>query len=320
MISEIEALYRSKIEPRLEPLEAQRKKLQSEYIRIGLGIAATIILIILLANSGALILLVPVIIVVVLVILRFIKANKLNTEYRTAFKSNVVAEILNAVNPSWTYDSDRMIGSEVYWQSDIFRTNYDRYAGDDFVSGVIEKTDFECSELHTQYKQVTYDSKGRRQEHWVTIFRGLFFHADFNKEFKGRTYVSPDVAEKMLGKFGQKFQSFTGPAPLVKLENIEFEKEFVVHATDQIEARYILTPTIMEAILRIKKQYNCEVHFSFVGSRVYCALSISKNLFEPKIFGKVVDLDEIENMYTMFKVNEVIIHELNLNTRIWTKT
>lgn len=320
MISEIEALYQSKIEPRLEPLEAQRKKLQSEYIRIGLGIAAAIILIIILANSGALILLVPVIIVVVLIILRFIKANKLKSEYRTVFKTNVVSEILNAVNPSWTYDSDRMIGSDIYWQSDIFRTNYDRYTGDDFVSGVIEKTDFECSELHTQYKQVTYGSKGRRQEQWVTIFRGLFFHADFNKKFKGRTYVSPDVAEKMLGKFGQKFQSLTGRAPLVKLENIEFEKGFVVHATDQIEARYILTPTIMEAILRIKNQYNCEVHFSFVGSRVYCALSINKNLFEPKIFDKVVDLAEIENMHALFKVNEVIIHELNLNTRIWTKT
>lgn len=319
MISEIEALYRGKIEPQLEPLETQRKKLQSEYLRIGMGIAAAIILIVLLSNSGVGILLIPIIGVVVLIVLRFIKANKLKNEYRAAFKSNVVSEIIKAVNPSWTYDPDRMIDPQVYWQSDIFRTRYDRYMGDDFVKGVIDKTDFECSELHTEYKQVTYDSKGRRQEHWVTIFRGLFFHADFNKEFNGRTYISPDVAEKMFGKFGQKFQKLTGPAPLVKLENIEFEKEFVVHATDQIEARYILTPTVMEAILRIRNQYNCPVHFSFVGSRVYCALSINKNLFEPKIFGNVVDLQEIENMHSLFKVNEVIIQELNLNTRIWTK-
>jgi hypothetical protein len=320
MISEIESLYRGKIEPRLEPLEAQRKKLQSEYILIGISIAAVILLVVLLINIGLGFLLIPVLALVGFIVWRFIKANRLQKEYRAAFKTSVVSEILKVVNPAWTYDPDRLIGSDVYWQSDLFRTNYDRYAGDDFVSGVIEKTDFECSELHTEYKQVTYDGKGRRQEHWVTIFRGLFFHADFNKEFKGRTYVSPDVAERMLGKLGQKLQSFTGPAQLVKLENVEFEKEFVVHGTDQIEARYILTPTIMEAILRIKNQYNCPVHFSFVGTRVYCALTINKNLFEPKIFGRVVDLKEIENMYALFKVNEVIIRELNLNTRIWTKT
>ncbi len=318
-MSDIQRIYHENIEPKLESLNVRRKALQNHYFIAILGIVGTILLIVILANSGVGILLLPVIGLVVFVVIRFIKISRLSKEYRADFKANVVAEIVKAVNPSWTYEPDNMIGQEVYWQSDLFRTKYDRYKGDDLVKGVIEKTDFECSELHTEYKEVTYDSKGRRRERWVTIFRGLFFHADFNKEFMGRTYVSPDVAEKMFGKFGQKFQKFTGPAPLVKLENVEFEKEFVVHATDQIEARYILTPTIMEAILRIKQQYNTQVHFSFVGSRVYCALSINRNLFEPKIFGQVVNLSEIENMYSLFKVNEVIIHELNLNTRIWTK-
>ena len=212
-----------------------------------------------------------------------------------------------------------MIHPDVYAQSDIFRTRYDRYLGDDYVRGVIEKTDFECSELHTQYKQVTYDSKGRRQERWVTIFKGLFFNAGFNKEFNGRTYVSPDFAEKILGKFGRNFQGISGAAPLVQLENVEFEKVFVVHSTDQIEARYILTPAIMGAMLRIKQYINCEIHFSFVGSRVYCALGMRKNLFEPRIFGQLTDIMDVKNMYQLFEINKLIIRELNLNTRIWTK-
>lgn len=318
-MSGIETLYREKIEPRLAPLEEQRKKLQSAYLMLALSIFGAAILLIALISTSLWLLIIPLVGLVIYIILRFIKTSELQNDYRTNFKGSVVTEILKAVNPTWAYDPDRMIDPVAYWQSDIFRTQYDRYKGDDFVKGVIEKTDFECSELHTEYKQVTHNSKGGRQERWVTIFRGLFFHADFNKEFNGRTYVSPDVAEKIFGKFGQKFQNISGPAPLVKLENIEFEKEFVVHSTNQIEARYILTPTIMEAMVRIKKQYNSEIHFSFVGTRIYCALSINKNLFEPKVYGKVINLQEIENMYSLFKLNEVIIQELNLNTRIWTK-
>jgi len=106
---------------------------------------------------------------------------------------------------------------------------------------------------------------------------------------------------------------------LVQLENVEFEKAFVVHSTDQIEARYILTPSILETMLRIKQQINCEVHFSFVGSRVYCALSIRRNLFEPRVFGPLADIKDVKNMYQLFEINKLIIQELNLNTRIWTK-
>ena len=318
-MSDIEALYHEKIEPGLAQLETQRKQLRNGYILIIIGLAGAFALLATLLSTMMWPLAIPMAALVIFDILKIIKVNRQQRDYRIDFKGSVVAKIVEGINPSWTYEPDSRIDPMVYWQSDLFRTRYDRYKGDDLVKGVIDKTDFECSELHTEYKQVTHDSKGRRQERWVTIFRGLFFHADFNKKFSGRTYVTPDVAQKIFGKFGQKLQSFTGPAPLVKLENIEFEKEFVVHATNQIEARYILTPAIMEAMLRIKRQYNCEVHFSFVGSRVFCALSIHKNLFEPKIFARSVTLQEIETMHTLFKVNEVIVNELNLNTRIWTK-
>jgi hypothetical protein len=314
----IEALYNEQIKPSIAGLETLRKKVQRAWL---LGVPGVILLVFLFAamSGGSGLLLVPIIAVAVGLIVVIVKATAAWKAYRMAFKEQVVAQIVKAINPGWSYFPDQMINSGVYNQSDIFRTKFDKYRGDDLVKGVLDKTDFECSELHTQYKQVTYDSKGRRQERWVTIFKGLFFHADFNKEFVGRTYVSPDVAEKMFGRLGRKFQKFSGPAPLVVLENIEFEKAFVVHATDQIEARYILTPAIMEALLKIKKLYNCDLHFSFIGSRVYCALSMNKNLFEPKVFGSVIDLHEVENMHHLFKVNETIIHELNLNTRIWTK-
>ncbi|TCO09847.1 DUF3137 domain-containing protein [Natronoflexus pectinivorans] len=313
------ALYNEKIEPHLVELKGERRKYQQELFRIVLSVIGLVIFILMYSKSGSGLFLVPVIGAIALIIVFGIKASRKMKSYRSAFKEKVVVRIVKTINPDWSYHADGMISESVYRTSDIFRRSFDKYRGDDLVRGTLDKTDFECSELHTQYREVTTDSKGRTRTRWVTIFKGLFFHADFNKEFHGKTYVSPDFAERFLGRIGRKFQKISGPAPLVVLENVEFEKEFVVHATDQIEARYILTPTIMEAMVNIRRKYNCNVHFSFIGSRVYCALSMRKDLFEPKLFGSIVDLHEIENMYHLFRVNEVIIHELNLNTRIWTK-
>jgi hypothetical protein len=318
-MTEIEVFFRDKIEPHLGPLNAQRKEIKKWYFLLGFAFVAAVLSVVFWIKTEATVIAVPVIGILAFSIYKGVRVYNLQKVYRIAFKGHVVAQIVKAVNPSWTYNPERAISPEIYRYSDMFRTDVDRYRGDDLVAGVIDKTDFECSELHTEYKQVSTDSKGRRHERWVTVFKGLFFHADFNKAFKGRTYVSPDMAENIFGKFGQTLQRFSGPAPLVKLENVEFEKAFVVHATDQIEARYILTPTIMEAMLRIKQLRNCDVHFSFVGSRVFCALSISGDLFEPKIFREVSNLGEVQDMYSLFKLNEVIVGELNLNTRIWTK-
>ncbi|PKP29491.1 MAG: hypothetical protein CVU00_15345 [Bacteroidetes bacterium HGW-Bacteroidetes-17] len=322
---ELEQLYNKDLKEKLSGLEGMRKKLLLHRLA---GIAGIIVpFIIFIAtlsatstlNNSALflpIVLAAIIIFSIVILILSIKKKRL---YRKAYKSEVVTKIVHAIDPNWNYVPDQSISTAEYLESDLFRTHYDKYEGDDFISGVIDKTDFRCSELHTQYKSVSTDHDGKRQDKWVTIFKGLFFHADFNKHFTGKTYIAPDVAERVLGNLGKKLQKITGKADLVKLENPEFEKYFVVHATDQIEARYILTPTIMEALVKIYKEYKRPIHLSFIGSRVYCAISFTRDLFEPKIMRSGVKFEDMENMYDLFMVNATIIKELNLNTRIWTK-
>ena len=321
-LSELEDLYHGRLKHNLSSLEASRKKILNKFLLSIFGaILSLLVLVLYFTNADEPNAIIPIVIGLFLVFCLgiFIMAFKAKKIYRRQYKTEVVSEVVRAVNPDWNYDPDRKITSSDYRKSDLFRRAYDKYEGDDLISGLIDKTDFECSELHTQYKVVTYDKNGRRKEHWHTIFRGLFFHADFNKLFKGQTYVTPDYAEKIFGKWGQKFQKFSGKGSLVKLENPDFEKTFVVHSTDQIEARYILTPAIMEALLRIKDEYKRPVHFSFIDSRVYCALSFNNKLFEPKIIRSGVKFSDISSMYHLFLLNETIIKELNLNTRIWTK-
>lgn len=314
----IKNLYENQLKEQLQGLEKKRKHIGNLYVITAVIVVVCVLVFFTFKETTAV--LYPILIIGVLsVIAILIMASKKNKEYRELYKKEVVSRIVHAMDPEWSYQVDHYITEMEYQSSDLFRKRYDRYKGDDLISGVIERTDFRCSELHTEYKTTTTNGKGQTRTTWHTIFKGLFFHADFNKEFLGKTYVTPDVMQNLFGRIGQKLQKYTGNASLVKLENPEFEKCFVVHATDQTEARYILTPTMMEALVKLRKDYDGDMHISFVGSRVYCAFGFNKDLFEPRTFSSGVNFKDIETVYDLFMINATIIKELNLNTRIWTK-
>lgn len=326
---ELQSLYENELKDKLSGLESMRKSVAKRTLGgialIALPIIIGIAVFVYIDSNNSVsinglakvlpFLLIALVITGIVLLILNIEKKK---EYRHRYKNEVVREVVRAIDPEWNYAPEDRISQNEYYSSDLFRQNFDRYTGDDLISGRIEKTDFRCSELHTEYKDITYDKDGKRQERWVTIFKGLFFHADFNKNIQAKTYIEPDTAERLLGKFGQKFQ-MSSKGKLVKLENIEFEKIFAVYSSDQTEARYILTPVIMEALVNIYKMYKRKMYLSFTGSRVYVAMSFKKDLFEPKIFTSGVKYSDVEFMYNLFMVNATIIHELNLNTRIWTK-
>ncbi|MFV0593475.1 MAG: DUF3137 domain-containing protein [Draconibacterium sp.] len=313
----LKEIYHSKLSPALLSLESQRKTVVKR-ILLSTAIFLLGVLSFVVGQGNTYGIISGLAMVIGAVVSFGFAMGKYNT-YKQAFKNKVVWKVIESTNPDWHYNPEACISQNEYVESGLFNQRWDRYNGDDLISGVIDKTDFRLSELHTQYKTVSTDSKGRRSEHWHTIFKGLFAHADFNKEIRGETFVLPDVAERMFGKWGQKLQKFSPRGQLVKLENPEFERYFVVYSDDQNEARYILTPKIMEAIVHIRKQFNTELFLSFVGSRVYVAMSFSQDLFEPRLFRSGLRFSDIEQMYYQFNTISVIINEMNLNTRIWTK-
>jgi hypothetical protein len=70
----------------------------------------------------------------------------------------------------------------------------------------------------------------------------------------------------------------------VKLESVEFENKFVVYSNDQVEARYILTPSFMERLVKLQDLMGDNTSYSFVNTNVYVAVPIDEDLFEPSIF------------------------------------
>jgi hypothetical protein len=244
----------------------------------------------------------------------------LTRDFVALFKREVIGKVVRFCGESLRYSPKRHITEGQFVGSRIFKHGIDRFKGEDQVSGTVGETAVEFSEIHAEYKTRTTNSKGQSRTQWHTIFKGLFFIADFNKHFKGTTVVLPDTAERLFGFLGKKLQSFGfGRGELISLEDPEFERLFVVYGDDQVEARYILSPGLMARITDFKKKRGRQIYLSFAHSCVHVAVTTGKNMFEPRIFRTLVDYNMAREYLEDLQLALGIVDELNLNTRIWTK-
>jgi hypothetical protein len=330
----LQKLYKEQLEPQLIALERKRKWIVLLYCLtfVVCGIMVWVIVNGLMPLWPAFF----VLIFIEVAIVSFI--NFFHSNYLSIFKGEVLGKIVSLVNKEYTFDHEKSISLETFNQSKIFPARAAYSIGDDYIEGKIGSTVFAFSELrawqHTREIQkpgllsilVRYVLALRRLQFYSPyrknrdlIFKGLFFYADFNKHLSESTFVFPDIAEKLMGKSGQMLQRSGFHGKLVKLENPEFEKHFVVYSSSQQEARYVLTPLMMEAILNIRAKYRKKIHLSFTGDNVYLAFRFGRGLFEPRLFSSGVRFSDMVQMFDMIKLIETIINEMNLNTRIWTK-
>jgi len=244
----------------------------------------------------------------------FVSWHFRSTDFYALFKKYVIEELIKFISADVQYEQKGYVSRHQFVASALFTTNDEEYRGDDRFFGTLDKTSFEASELHVAYYVRT--KNGRRR---VPIFDGMFFVADFNKNLHGSTKVEPDVAESILGIFGTSLQKMTAGDRFVKMEDPTFEKFFKVTSTDQIEARYILTPAMMQRIVEFKEKAKADVRLSFLGQKVYIAVSHSGALFEPNVFSSLLDFAPIRGYYADIALALGIIEDLDLNTRIWTK-
>jgi hypothetical protein len=239
--------------------------------------------------------------------------------YRKEYKEKIIARIAGFADEGLEYNPEWFIPMDEFVRSRIFNLSCDKYSGEDHFRGRIGKTDIEFSEVTAKHRSSSGTGKNRSED-YTTIFRGLFIIADFNKHFKTHTVVLPDTAEKLFGKFGQSLQSAaSGRGQLIRLEDPRFEKEFCVYGDDQVEARYILTPALMERIMAYRQKWNTRLYLSFLDSRVYIGISMYRNLFEMRPFKPAADYAFLEESLRFLTLTTEVVEDLNLNTRIWTK-
>ena len=92
-----------------------------------------------------------------------------------------------------------------------------------------------------------------------------------------------------------------------------------MYSDNQITARYILSPSLMQRILNFKRQSRRTFYLSFVDGKLYIAISFSKSLFEARVFSTLLDYDIYRDYFADMLFAKSIVEEFNLNRRIWSK-
>ena len=157
------------------------------------------------------------------------------------------------------------------------------------------------------FKEVLKNEVSRK-----AVFKGLFFRANFNKKFKGKTVVLPDALSKL-----QPFNTLQ--RQLIKLEDSDFANLFIVYGSDQIEVRYILSTNLMEKLFKFRKKASRKLYAYFVENKIYIAIEYEEDLFEPKLFQSMLNFSPIREYFENLQLMISIVQDLNLNRRIWSR-
>ncbi len=120
---------------------------------------------------------------------------------------------------------------------------------EDHFSGTTHGADFEIYEAELKQRR-----RSKNRTYYVTVFRGVLIRINFPRTVEGVTLVTRDKglfnaldgwAKKTFGNGGQKLER-------IGLVDPSFEKLFEVYGTDQVMARYLLTPSFMERLLELE--------------------------------------------------------------------
>ncbi len=313
---------RARIEPTLVALEAERAH-QLNSCKTGALWCAGFALVGALIVAGlfkaiSIWMLIPVFLAIVIY---SVITNNAKKSYGSGFKMMVMPQLVKSFG-DLSYSPQSGL-SEAEFKTARLYPRPDRYNCEDLIEGRIGATRVRMSEVHAEDRQERTDSQGRTTTDYVTIFRGLFVIADFNKNFNGITYVLPEGLTGSLGDFGRGLQSLGatlgGRGALVQLEDPEFERAFVVYSNDQTEARYILSSALMRRLLNLKHNFNDNVSIAFIGGSLYLMIAKRDDWFEPPALSAPLTFAGVETTLRQLQMATGIVEELDLNTRIWSK-
>ena len=105
-------------------------------------------------------------------------------------------------------------------------------------------------------------------------FNGVFIELDMNKKFEGQTFIleKDNIKDNLtLSKTYEK----------VNLEDSEFAQEFCVYSQNQIEARYILTTSMIDRLKKLKEIYKAEyIRAAFKDEKIIIMIQTGRDMFQ----------------------------------------
>lgn len=172
----------------------------------------------------------------------------------------------------FSYNADGQIPMGELKSSKII-PNHDRYKSEDHFEGQYKGTKIRFAEIELEVRR-----RSGKRTHYVTVFKGLAVLISMKrKKFTGHT-----ILIKNANKLFQWFTEKTDGLKRADLVDPVFEKMFDVFTNDQVEARYLVDPKIIERYKAMATNYNSEgISAAYYGGNLLILIPSKANLFEP---------------------------------------
>lgn len=219
--------------------------------------------------------------------------------FRSNFKNRVVASIAKSFGLS--YDENGGLTADEFFE--IYDCYINEQSSEDMMSGEVQGVRVRFSDFYAAKKVRT--KNGTRTD---VKFHGVLFVADFHKRLNCEVRVCHKNSRN-LRRYGQR----------ANMDDVKFEEFFDVYTTDQVGARYALTPLLMQRLTEIYLRLGSQINAVLREDKIYVAIETWRDNFEPRIDCSLKQDATIELYVDEIGALVGIVSELNLNRKIWNE-
>ena len=243
------------------------------------------------------------------------------------FNDKIIVDIIAFLseNPidNIEFSPNKRISRNSLNESNLFNLNVVNYSGKNFIKAPYNKNTMVFSDMYTYVYDIV-EKNGKRRIKKRFLFDGIYIGATMNKKSKNKIYLIPNnIGDKFIQSKIKSYIHYSGYD--INLENAEFTKKYKVFCDDEIQARYILTMSLMERINKVDEIFKQKKYIVFKEGRRFTMCIDGVSIEKIKKFSLPVFQNKEKERATLLKVfNELnnlfsIYHILDLGNDLYTK-
>jgi hypothetical protein len=226
-------------------------------------------------------------------------------QYTKSYKRKILPQIAKSLGNLKYLAKGKLIVDSLKASKIVPR--YNCHEREDYFYGEYKGAKIELSEIKLEYESGSGDDKTVE-----VVFDGLVFLIDVPKDVYGHTVLLPNK-----NGFFEWFKKKDLGLERANLVSLEFEDIYDVYTNDQVEARYLVHPKMIESFTALSKGYDGgKLSAEYYNGRLLLLLPTRTNHFEPaSIHIEATNVESLIEMKHELVTVLSIVDELELAVR-----
>ena len=201
--------------------------------------------------------------------------TRLGNKYRELYKTTMIDRVAKEYFSEYEYKPETGFAKDYLRSLGIMSFGSD-YRSEDTLKGVYNGVPFTRADVYIA--DTTTDSEGNSST--TVYFRGQWLEIVPNKAFNTDLQIIQSgfsFTKRKKGIFTKKAER----RHVLETEDVEFNKRFQCLCQNDAEAFYLLTPSLMQAIMRLSEILPYKMMIAFVNNTLHVLVDTHRDSMEP---------------------------------------